>query len=81
MNDLLARDASFLFLRRPEELSNEERETLLMLRSLHSEVNQAYELVQQFAQMLRTRTGENLDDWLERVKERDPRIAKLCHRD
>src|SRR5579864_4155838 len=38
---LLARDASFLFLRRSEEVSAEEQETLLMLRSLHAEVNQA----------------------------------------
>lgn len=28
----------------------------------------AYDLVQQFAQMLRTRTGEQLDAWLERVR-------------
>jgi hypothetical protein len=27
-----------------------------------------YELVQQFVQMLRTRTGAQLDGWLERVK-------------
>jgi transposase len=65
---LLARDASFLFLRRSEELSAEEQETLLMLRSLHAEVNQAYELVQQFAQMLRTRTGEYLDTWLAQAR-------------
>jgi transposase len=31
-------------------------------------MNQAYELVQQFAQMLRTRTGEQLDAWLEHVR-------------
>jgi transposase len=67
---LLARDASFLFLRRSEELSAEEQETLLMLRSLHAEVNQAYELVQQFAQMLRTRTGEYLDAWLVQARAR-----------
>jgi len=65
---ILARDASFLFLRRSEELSAAEQETLLMLRSLHAEVNQAYELVQQFAQMLRTRTGEYLDAWLEQAR-------------
>ncbi|GHO63938.1 hypothetical protein KSC_028300 [Ktedonobacter sp. SOSP1-52] len=65
---VLARQAMFLFLRRPEELSAEEQETLSLLRSLHSEVKLAYELVQQFAQMLRTRTGEQLDDWLCRVK-------------
>ena len=31
-------------------------------------VDQAYELVQQFAHMLRTRTGEQLNDWLCCVK-------------
>jgi transposase len=58
---VLARQAVFLFLHRPAELSSEEQETLALLRSLHAEVNQAYELVQQFAHMLRTRTGEKLD--------------------
>ena len=47
---VLAREAMFLFLRRPEELSAEEQETLTLLRSLHSEVDQAYGLVQQFAE-------------------------------
>lgn len=70
-----ARQAMFLFLRRHEELSAEEQETLVLLRSLHVEVDQAYVLVQQFAQMLRTRTGEHLDDWLCRVKE--SRIREL----
>ena len=32
------------------------------------EVEQAYELVQQFTLMLRTRTGEQLDTWLEKVR-------------
>jgi transposase len=31
-------------------------------------VDQAYKLVQQFANMLRTRTGEQLDDWLSSVR-------------
>jgi transposase len=65
---VLARQAAFLFLRRPEDLSGQEQETLTLLRSLHSEVHLAYELVQQFAHILRTRTGEQLDDWLCRVK-------------
>jgi len=66
---VLARQAVFLFLRRPtEELSSEEQEALALLRSLHPEVNQAYELVQQFAHMLRTRMGEQLDTWLEHVR-------------
>jgi transposase len=58
----------FLFLRQPQELQADEQETLTLLRSLHTEVDQAYGLVQQFAQMLRTRTGEQLDEWLSRVK-------------
>jgi transposase len=58
----------FLFLRRPEELEADEQETLASLRTLHAEVDQAYELIQQFVHMLRTRTGEQLDDWLERVR-------------
>ena len=66
---VLARQAMFLFLRRPAGLEPEEQETLMLLRSLHPEVDQAYELVQQFAHMLRTRTGERLDDWLGKVKE------------
>ena len=65
---VLARDAVFLLLRRPEELEIEDQETLALLRSLHLEVDQAYELVQQFTQMLRTRTGEQLDAWLEKVR-------------
>ena len=66
---VLARHAVFLFLRRPtEELSLEEQETLEFLRSLHPDVNQAYELVQQFVHMLHTRTGEQLDAWIEHVR-------------
>jgi transposase len=65
---LSSRQASFLFLRRPEELGAEDQETLALLRSLHPEVNQAYELVQQFAHILRARKGEQLDDWLEQVR-------------
>ncbi len=63
-----SRQASFLFLRRPEKLRVEELETLTKLRQIHPEVDRAYELVQQFAQMLRTRTGEQLDAWLAQVE-------------
>jgi hypothetical protein len=55
---VLDREAMFLFLHRPDELSAEEQETLTQRRSLHAQVDQAYELVQQFREMLRTRTGE-----------------------
>lgn len=64
---LPSRQATFLFLSRPEKLDTEEQETALQLRQSHPEVELAYDLVQQFAQMLRTRTGEHLDAWLTRV--------------
>jgi transposase len=65
-----SRQAVFLFLRRPEKLRAEEQETLVKLRQIHPEVDLAYDLVQQFAQMLRTRTGERLDAWLAQVQSR-----------
>jgi transposase len=65
---LTARQATFLFLRRLEDLGADEHHHLSTLRNLHPEVDLAYDLVQQFAQMLRTRTGERLDDWLYHVR-------------
>ena len=62
------RQAAFLFLRRPETLRAEEQETLMRLRQMSPEVDLAYDLVQQFGQMLRTRTGERLDAWLAQVE-------------
>jgi len=65
---LPSRQATFLFLARPEQLDAEEQETVRQLRQSHPEVDLAYDLVQQFAQMLRTRTGKQLDTWLEKVR-------------
>src|SRR5712692_11374529 len=62
-----SRQAAFLLLRRPEDLRVEEQEQLGQLRQIHPEVDLAYDLVQQFAHMLRTRTGEKLDTWLAQV--------------
>ena len=56
-----SRQAAFLFLRRPEKLTVEAQETLVKLRQINFRVDLAYDLVQQFAQMLRARAGENLD--------------------
>ncbi len=63
-----SRQAAFLFLRRPEELRVQEQETVIALRQMNPEVDRAYDLVQQFAHMLRTRTGEHLDSWLAQVE-------------
>lgn len=62
-----SRQAACLFLRRSERLSLEEQETLVKLRQVNAEADLAYDLVQQFARMLRTCTGENLDAWLDQV--------------
>jgi len=62
------RQATFLFLARSEQLDGEEQETVRQLRQSHPEADLAYALVQQFAQMLRTRRGEQLDTWLEKVR-------------
>jgi transposase len=61
------RQAAFLFLRRPEKIRVEEQEMLANLRQSHSEVDLAYDLVEQFARMVRNRTGELLDTWLAQV--------------
>ncbi len=61
---LPARQATFLFRRRSEALNAEEQETL---RQSHAEVERADDLVPQFVQMLRSRTGEHLNEWLARV--------------
>ena len=66
-NPVSSRQATFLFLRRSEQLEMNEQETLITLRHLHPEIDLAYDLVQQFALMLRTRTAEQLDNWLEKV--------------
>jgi transposase len=62
-----ARQATWLFLRHQEELTMQEKEMVERLRQLHSEIDLAYLLAQQFLQMVRTRTGERLDVWLEAV--------------
>jgi transposase len=65
---LTARQATFLFLRRLEDLEADEQQPLSTFRHLHPEIDLAYDLVRQFAQMVRTRTGEKLDDWLRSVR-------------
>ncbi len=63
-----SRQAAFLFLRRSEKLRVQEQEQLYQLRQINPEVERAYDLVQQFAHMLRTRIAEHLDGWLDQVE-------------
>ncbi|HLZ60709.1 MAG TPA: transposase [Ktedonosporobacter sp.] len=57
----------WLFLRQPDHLTERERQLVEHLCQMHEEVAVAYHLVQQFALMLRTRKGGQLDAWLEAV--------------
>ena len=61
------REATRLFLRQPDHLTQKEQERLEQVCQIHEEVTLAYQLVQQFVLMLRTRQGGQLDAWLERV--------------
>ncbi len=65
---LSAQQATWLFFRRPENLKKEELASLQLLRQLHPQVEMAYQLVEMFLQMVRKRTGEQLDDWLAAVQ-------------
>ncbi|MBO0779691.1 MAG: transposase [Ktedonobacteraceae bacterium] len=64
---LSAREARWLFLRQPDQLTKREQQVLEQLCQMHEEVALAYQLVQQFALMVRARTGGQLDAWLEKV--------------
>ena len=65
---LSAQQATWLFFRRPEDLKKEERETLWQLRQASPHLEAAYHLVETFLQMVRERTGEQLDAWLAAVQ-------------
>jgi transposase len=62
--ELTPRRAVGLMLSRPLDLTNEERMALQQVCQIHPNVNRLNVLFQQFAQMLRDRRGEELDQWL-----------------
>lgn len=59
--------ATWLFLRQQAELKEEEQENLRLMRQASLKAEAAYQLVEKFLQMVRERTGEQLDTWLEEV--------------
>jgi len=65
---LSAQQATWLFFRRPEDLKEEDLERLRQLRQASPQIETAYCLVEKFLQMVRERTGEQLDDWLDEVQ-------------
>jgi transposase len=65
---LSAQQATWLFFRRPEDLKKEELERLHQLRQASPQVEATYQLVAKFLHMVRERTGEQLDAWLNAVE-------------
>jgi transposase len=61
------------------DLSQEEQEQLLQIRQASPEIETAYQLVQTFLQMLRERTGQRLETWLQAAEtSRLPEFASFA---
>jgi transposase len=65
---LSASQATWLFFRKREDLKPEEQETLRQLRQASPQLEVAYQLVDEFLHMVRERTGEQLEEWLNKVE-------------
>jgi transposase len=59
-----AHRAAWLFVRQPEELDETQQAELALIRQAGSSAEAAYCLAQAFMQMIRERTGHQLDIWL-----------------
>lgn len=66
---LTPRAAVSLLMRRPENLTEEERTALAQMRQAHSEIERVMEIVDRFLTMLRTLQGEQLEDWMQRAQQ------------
>src|SRR5260370_35756946 len=64
---LSASQATWLFFRKLEDLKPEEQEHLRQLRQASPDLEVTYQLVEEFLHMVRERTGERLDEWLQKV--------------
>ena len=60
--------ATWLFFRRPDELTADDRQLLSLLRQASPTLETAYLLVARFLQMARERTGEQIEPWLSAVQ-------------
>jgi len=76
MRRLSSRAASFLLVKRPETLTETQRNHLQQLRQASDDLELAYELTQQFVTMIRKHEADPFDGWLERVKAHAPRELK-----
>ena len=72
-----AKAATWLFIRRITDLDEKERAELETIRQTSETVETIYQLVQEFLQMVRKREGEQLENWLAKV--RASPISELHH--
>ena len=59
-----AKKAVWLLIRQPEELDEQQQRDLSFIRQVSQEIENAYQLAQNFTRMLRQRQGHLLDHWL-----------------
>ena len=70
---LTPRAAVSLLMRRPENLTLQQKQALMQLRHIHPEVEALLPLVEDFLQMLRTLHGQQLENWMPRVQQSSSR--------
>lgn len=68
LQDFSAHDAVWLFVRERAKLDEKEQATLTTICEASETARTTHQLVQEFRDMLHTRSGEKLDDWLQAVK-------------
>lgn len=68
VQNVVAKEAAWLFVRDAEQLDETEQKTLAAICQASDTAKTLYQLVQEFRNMLHTRSGEKLDDWLEKVR-------------
>ena len=66
---LTPRAAVSLLMRRPENLTLQQKQALIQMRHIHPEVEELMQLVEGFLQMLRTLQGQQLENWMQRVQQ------------
>jgi transposase len=64
-----AKAATWLFLRKLNDLDEKEQEELRLIREASPRAQVAYQVVSAFMHMLRERTGEDLENWLDTVEQ------------
>src|SRR6266568_5396513 len=64
---LSVREATWLFFRKEADMKLEEQENLRQLRLASPDLEATYQLVEAFLHMVRKRTGEQLEEWLDKV--------------